>query len=173
MTALKKLAIVGGGYIAAFSIAAAAVVAHMVITGEDAQTSGGMYAFGDLLLFVAVLGGLSVAPTGAALFFLRPYRRFWTLLSACGLAVAAGSGAAAVLFAIGRHATSSPLATWASLSALGFVVAPLLALTFLVCALVAPHRAPRWALLAATVMEAALGAYGGWVLFASIFLPNS
>jgi hypothetical protein len=76
---------------------------------------------------------------------------------------------AAMLFAAGRHATPSPLATWADLSVLRILVAPLLALTFLVCTILSPHRSSRFAFLAATVMEAAVSAYGGSVWFVPLF----
>jgi hypothetical protein len=147
-------------------MASAAVAIRVATTsGPDAQASSGMYAFGDALLFVAVFGVCALVPTGAALFFLRPYRYFWTALSALGLAVAVTGVTAAILFAVGRYATHSPLATWADFSVLRILVAPPLALTFLVCTIFSPHRSPRFAFLAATVMEAAVSAYGGFVWF--------
>ena len=73
--------------------------------------------------------------------------------------------AAAALFAIGRHAPPSPVATWAGISVLRILVAPLVALTCLVCAAFSPYRFPRWALLAATLAEVAVSAYGGFVWF--------
>ncbi|HEX7676728.1 MAG TPA: hypothetical protein VF713_01290, partial [Thermoanaerobaculia bacterium] len=137
----------------------------------EAQGAGGMYAFGDSIVFVAVFGVLALLPTGAALYFLRPYRRFWMVLSRLCLAVAVTGLAAAILFAIGRHAMSpSPLAMWAALSMLRILVAPLLGLTFLVCALFTPHRSPRLAFLAATAIEAALTACAGAVWFVVLFL---
>lgn len=170
MKPFLKGAVVAGGYIVAFLMASAAVAIRVANTsGPDAQASSGMYAFGDALLFVAVFGVSALVPTVAALFFLRPYRHFWTVLSAFGLAVAVTGVIAAVLFAVGRHATPSPLATWAGLSVLRILVAPLLALTGLVCTILSPHRSARFALLAATVMEAAVSAYGGSVWFVPLF----
>lgn len=170
MKPFLKGAVVAGGYIVAFLMASAAVAIRVANTsGPDAQASSGMYAFGDALLFVAVFGVSALVPTAAALFFLRPYRHFWTVLSAFGLAVAVTGVIAAVLFAVGRHATPSPLATWAGLSVLRILVAPLLALTGLVCTILSPHRSARFALLAATVMEAAVSAYGGSVWFVPLF----
>jgi hypothetical protein len=168
-----KVAVVAGGYIAAFLVASAVVAIRVASTsGPDAQASSGMYAFGDAILFVAVFGVVALAPTGAALFFLRPYRRFWTVLAALGLAVAVTGVTAVILFAVGRQATASPLATWAGLSVLRILVAPLLALTFLVCTMFSPHRFPRFAFLGATVMEAAVSAYGGVVWFVPLFFPG-
>ena len=161
MNASLKVGAVAGGYIAAFLVASAAVG----IRGPDAQASSGMYAAGDALLFAAVFGVAALVPTGAALFFLRPYRRFWAVLSTFILGVAVTGLAAVALFAIGRYATPSPIATWAALSVLRILVAPLLALIFLVCAVVSPQRSSRFALLFATVVEAAVSAYGGFVWF--------
>ena len=162
MKPVAKVALVAGGYIAAFLIAYAAVAIRIASTsGPEAQASSGMYAFGDAFLFITVFSVSALGPTGTALFFLRPHRRFWTVLSALALAVAATGMAAAVLFGIGRQATASPLATWAQASVLRILVAPLLALTFLVCALLSPYRPQRLALLAATATEAAVSAYAG------------
>jgi hypothetical protein len=48
-------------------------------------------------------------------------------------------------------------------SVLRILVAPLLTLTFPVCAAISPYRFARFALLAAAAMEAAVSAYGGYV----------
>jgi hypothetical protein len=47
-----------------------------------------MYAFGDSYLFIAVFGVLALVPTGALLYYLRPYRRFWVVLAGFGLVLA-------------------------------------------------------------------------------------
>jgi hypothetical protein len=168
-----KDGVVAVGYEAAVLVASAALGVRLATTsGPDAQASSGMYAFGDALVFVAVFGVAALVPTGAALFFLRPYRHFWTVLSAVGLGTALAGLAAAALFAIGRHAAPSPLATWAGLSVLRILVAPLLALTLLVCAVFSPYRFPRLALLAGTVMEVAVSTYGGLVWFVSLIFPG-
>ena len=161
---LLKIGLVAIGYVAAFLIACAVVAVRIATTsGPDAQASSGMYAFGDALLFAAVFGTCSLVPTGAALFFLRPYRRFWTWLAAAVVAVAVTGVTAAVLFAVGRHATSSPLATLAILSVLRILVAPLLAIAFLVFGALSPYRAPRFAFLSGSAVEVAVSAYGGLV----------
>lgn len=170
-----KIGIVAAGYVAAFLLASAVVAIRVAYTsGPDAQAESGMYAAGDAMLFVAVFGITALVPTGAALFFLRPYRRFWTVLSAVGLGIGITGLAAVVLFAIGRHAPPpSPLATWAGLSVLRILVAPLLALTGLVCTLLAPYRFPRLTLLAAATMEVAVSAYGGFTWFVPLLFPRA
>ncbi len=171
MKSSLKVTVVAGGYVAAFLAASAAVAIRMATTsGPEAQAAGGMYAFGDSIVFVAVFGLLALLPTGAVLYFLRPYRRFWMVLSLLCLAVALTGLTAAILYVAGRHAAPSPLATWASYSVLRILVAPLLAPTFLVCALITPHRSPRLTFLAATAIETALTACVGAVWFVQVFL---
>ena len=71
MKPLFKVTIIAGGYLLAFFMASAAVALHAALTSESgAQASGGMSAFGDLVLFVAVFGAVALVPTGAAFFFL-------------------------------------------------------------------------------------------------------
>src|SRR5262249_42885016 len=110
-------------------------------------------------------------PTGAALVFLRPYCRFWQVLSRLCLTIAITGVAAVALFAAGRHMSEpSPLAGWAALSVLRILLAPLLALSFLVCTALSPYRMPRLVFLAATVLEATVSIYGGYVWFFPILL---
>lgn len=167
MKPFLKVAVVAAGYMAAFLIASAAVAIRVTNTsGPEAQASSGMYAFGDSALFIAVLGILALVPTGAALYFLRPYRHLWVVLSALALSVALTGVAAVFLFVLGRHAVApSPLATWAALSVLRILLAPVLAPAFLVSALLSAHRSPRFTLLTATALEVAVGAYAGVVWF--------
>lgn len=166
MRAPAKIGLVVAGYAGAVLVAYAIVAICVASTsGPDRQTSGGMYAFGDGLLFLGAFAVASVPATAAALFFLRPYRLFWTVLSLLGMVIASTGVAAAIGFAVGRAAISPPLATWVSLSVLRILVAPVLALTFLVCTLFSPARFPRLAFLGATLMEVAVSAYGGVVWF--------
>jgi hypothetical protein len=164
----QKVTLVAGGYILAVLVAIAAVALHTAMSNvAGGQASGGMSAFGDTVLFMGVFGVVALIPTGAALFFLRPYLLFWKLLSALGLVVAAMGVTAAILHAVGRNATVSPLATLAGLSVLRILVSPILALAFFVCAALSPHRVPRLAFFTAAAMEAAVSVYGGavWIAF--------
>ncbi len=95
-----KIGMVAGGYAGAFLIASAVVAIRVAGTsGPDAQASSGMYAFGDAFLFIAVFGLLALLPTAAALYFLRPSRRFWVVLSVLALGAAFTGAVAAILFA--------------------------------------------------------------------------
>jgi hypothetical protein len=171
---LKKVGVVAAGYIAAVVIAAAVVALRIkFLSGPDEEASSGMHAFGDALLFVTVFSVCALVPNGAALFFLRSYRRFWSVFSTLGLAVAVTGVAAAVIFHVGRYATDEPLVTWVTFSVLRILVAPLLALTFPVCAAFSPYRFARFTLLAAAAMEAAVSAYGGYVWVVPLIFDRS
>jgi hypothetical protein len=162
---LVKVGVVALGYVAAVLVASAAVSVRLVTTsGPDAQSSSGMHAAGDALLFVGVFGVVALVPTGAALFFLRPYRYVWAVLSSVGVAVALTGLAAAAGYAVGRHvAAPSPLATWAGLSVLRILVSPILAITLALFAALSPYRVPRLAFLTAAAAEIGVSAYGAVV----------
>jgi len=77
MGKLAKLGLVTGGYLAACLVASGAVYVYQVFTQDAAsQASAGMYAFGDVILFVGLFGVLALFPTGLALSFLL--RKFLT-----------------------------------------------------------------------------------------------
>jgi hypothetical protein len=77
MSTIKKLGLVIGGYVAACILASGVVYVYQLFTDNAvAQASSGMYAFGDLLLFVGIFGILALFPTGLALYFLfRAFRK--------------------------------------------------------------------------------------------------
>ena len=65
-----KLGLVIGGYVGACLLASAVVYIWQLNTqGASAQASAGMYAGGDVLLFVALFGLLALFPTGLAVYF--------------------------------------------------------------------------------------------------------
>jgi len=156
--AAVKIGLVLAGYAGAVLVAAAVVAMYVASTsGPDRQLYGAMYDFGDSLLFLAVFGAAAVLPTGAALFFLRPYRSFWRVISVAALAVAATGLAALVAYLAGRTADpGSGLQAWSAVSVLRFFAAPLFAPIFLLSGLFAPIRTSRIALLVATSVEAAV-----------------
>jgi hypothetical protein len=172
MKAISRIGVVAAGYVAAILLASAAVAIRVANTdGPDAQASSGMYAFGDAVVFVSVFGIAGLLPTGAALFFLRPYRRLWTVLSGMALAAAFTGLAAVALFAAGRYSVApAAISVWVDLSVLVILPSPLLALAFGVCAAFSPYRPQRIALLGAAVLEAAVAAYAAFVWFLPLFL---
>ncbi len=174
MTSHAKVGIVAAGYVAAFFLASAVVAIRVANTsGPDAQAESGMYAAGDAMLFGAVFGIVALVPTGVALVFLRPYRRFWAVFSAVGLAVAVSGLAAVALFAIGRHVPAPRLLPHGRGSPCsGSWSRRFSRCTCLVCTLLAPYRFPRLAFLAAATMEVAVSAYGGFVWFVPLFFSR-
>ncbi len=64
MTVAKKLALIAAGYgLAAGGGIAAVAVNELLIPDDIQQSSGGMVAFGDMIVFVLAAGVLSLAPT--------------------------------------------------------------------------------------------------------------
>jgi len=71
------LGLVTSGYVAACLIASGSVYVYQLFTQDaTSQASAGMFAFGDLILFVGIFGVLALFPTGLALYFLL--RKFLT-----------------------------------------------------------------------------------------------
>jgi hypothetical protein len=167
MKPAHKIGAVAAGYFAAFLLASAAVAIRLVFTGgPDAQAASGMYAFGDLALFVAVFGLAGLVPTGAAMFFLSPYRYFWVAISSVGFLLAVIGVAAAVLFAFGRGSpTTSTLGMMAGFSVSVILASPIIAPIFLIAGLLSPHKAPRLAFLTAALLEVATFAYAVYIWF--------
>jgi len=155
---LAKVGLVGAGFIGAFVLASAVVTVYVADTsGPDRQTYASMFGFGDSLLFLAVFGVAAVVPAGAALFFLRPYRFFWGVLSVTALVVATTGVAAFLDYLVSQGSATHSVATaWSALAVLRILIAPLFALAFLVSAVMAPTRRPRLALLIAAAVEASV-----------------
>jgi hypothetical protein len=152
---IAKVGLVAAAYVVAFAIAALVLAVYVAATsGPDRQASSGMFAFGDSLVFLAVLGVAAVPATGAALFFLRSRPVFWRVLSTGALVVASTAVAAVVLAAASSSAgVDSRLKWWDVIVPLRILVAPLLALFFLLSGLFAPSRSARFGLLSAAVIE--------------------
>lgn len=163
MKTLVKVGAVLVGYVAAVLAANAAVTVRITHTsGPDAQASAGMYAFGDGLVFIAVFGAAALVPTGLALWFLRPCRWIWTVLSFAALVIAATAIPAAALCILERFLAipnNSPVIFVMAAAFLATLVSPPLAANFVVAGAVAPSRAPRWALLAAGAIEGTIAVY--------------
>jgi hypothetical protein len=161
MRPLAKVTLVGLGYIGALAIASAGVSLYIAATDSpDRDTYAAMFAFGDSLLFLGIFGVAAVVPTGAALYFLRPYRAFWRVLSIAAVGIATtGVAAFCVFLAMRKTDPNSVASVWPALAVLRVLVAPLFALAFLVSALFAPSRVPRNALLIATALEAFASLY--------------
>jgi hypothetical protein len=163
MKTALKFAVVLGGYVAAFALACGAVAVRVAATsGPGTDASSGMYAFGDGLVFIAVFGAGAMLPTALAFFFLRPQRWFWIVLSVLAVAIGGTAIAAAVFYAIDSMLVlpdRSPLAMAGALGVMRMLVAPPLAGAFLLAAVFAPFRTPRWILVVAAGVECAVAAF--------------
>ncbi len=146
MKASSKIILVATGYLFALADAFGVVGIRIAATyGSDAQASGGMSAFGDSLLFLGVFAVAAMPASGAALYFLRPFHTLWHIGSVAALAITStGIGALAT------YLVPSWLGAW---SPLRILLAPLLAMAFLLSGLIAPTRPSRVALLCASLIE--------------------
>ena len=153
MTPSSRTLIVVGGYAVALLTALAVTGAHVVATSGPAwQGSSGMLAFGDTVLFAGVFALTAMPATCAALFFLRPVRKFWRVASVVALVIAT-TGVAALLDNLIRSSGAAG-DVWSALAPLRILLAPLLSAAFFLALLFAPTRSDRLALLAASVIEA-------------------
>ena len=168
MRPLAKVGLVAAGYIGAFAVASAVVAVHIATTsGTDRQQYGAMFSFGDDLLFLAVFGAAAVVPYATALFFLRPYRLFWRVLSVTALLVAATTVLMFNYFPPQPSAAHSAAKAWLAFAGLlRILISPFFALGCLVATVIAPSRRPRLALLVATAMESTVFV---WIAFTWFF----
>jgi hypothetical protein len=163
MRAAAKIGLVAAGYVGAFLVASAVVAVYVASTsGQDRQTYGAMYDFGDSLLFLAVLGVAAVPATGAALFFLRPHRSFW--LAICAAPAVAVTALVAMIECVAAQGAGGAAAhtAWSALAVLRILASPLFAGAFFLAALLAPGWAFRLVLFSATLIEMLVC---GWVTF--------
>jgi hypothetical protein len=150
----SRILIVVGGYALALLGAGAVTGAHVLATSGPAwQGSSGMLAFSDTTLFAGVFAVTAMPATCAALFFLRPVRRFWHVASIVALAIAATALATLVYYLV-SPGTGEALGAWSALALIRILLAPLFSATFFLALLFAPTRSARLALLAAGVIEA-------------------
>lgn len=150
-----KVGVIAAGYAIAVVIAMLVLRVYVAATSSvDRQASSGMSAFGDSLLFLAVLGVASIPATGAALFFLRSSRAFWRVLSVASLIIACTALMALTLsFGSSSAGAGTRLQAWGMVAPLRILAAPLLALFFLLSGLFAPTRSARLCLLGASAIE--------------------
>ncbi len=77
-----KISLVAGGYAAAFAAAWVGEDIYERLTWVmRSQSSQGMVAEGDAILFLILFGAAALVPTGLALYFTRSSLKFWSILS--------------------------------------------------------------------------------------------
>ncbi len=154
MKPVAKVGVVVVGYLAAVASACAALGIYIATTsGADRQTYGAMFAFGDGLYFLAVLGVSAIPATALGLFFLRPYPAFWRLLSACFIFITALTFVALVVY------TARAESPWAALTPLWLLATPFFAAAAFVAGIFAPKDFSRSALIGTSVVHGAIFAY--------------
>ena len=171
MKPFTKLALVILGYAAAFG--AAMLAEHLYelrVNQPGVDTSGGMYAFGSSMQFVAVLGIASLVPTGLALYFIRGSEAAWRLLSRLALAVAVTAPMFGVFFLATRNLKGyhPELGIFALVGFFRLAGTPLFALVFAVAGAMAVGRGARRLLWLAAGIEGAV-AVGAVVVWAGRF----
>ena len=154
MKPAAKVGVVVVGYLAAVAIACVALSIYVATTaGPDRQTYGAMFAFGDSLYFLGVLGVSAIPATGLGLFFLRPYPAFWRLLSACFIFITALTFVALVVY------TARVESPWAALTPLWLLATPFFAAAAFVSGMFAPKNLSRSALIATSLVHGAVFVY--------------
>jgi hypothetical protein len=167
MKTSSRVLLVVAGYLLAGVIAWAVVAVYAAVTiGPDRQAYGAMFAFGDSVLLLGVFAVASLPATGAALFFLRPYPTFWRVFAVGAVAIALTGLVVLADALMSRGSTAGAvLGRWAVLSPIRTLVAPVLAMIFLLCGLLAPTRRTRLTLLATAAVELVLFASVAFIWF--------
>jgi len=158
-----KTACVAAGYILALAVASAAeYIRYLFTQGPAAQAASGMYAGGDFMLFLGVLGFMSIFPTALGLYFLRPFKKFWVVFAYGALALALTAPLAEVTLMTLKTLQLCQAPLWDVVYLLGLLrifATGVLAPGFALMAWVAPQKGPRLILLVAAGIEAALFLY--------------
>ena len=175
MKPLAKTGIVVAGYAAALVLACGVTYLRMMMYEDDpqAQASSGMYAFGDALLFVFTFGVAALPPTGLALYFLRAARQFWNVIAVGALLIALTGVIAALVHWAERLLPQWAylLSWWPAFAVLRMIIAPLVTVALIICAMFAPERGPRRLLWIAAVCEGAAAA--PWFVSLALVLLSS
>jgi len=146
----SKFGVIVVGLMAALALAWVAVVWRDKFSSVPAvEKAGGMYAFGDFALGLAVFGVAALVPAGLGLHWLRPVAAFWTVAArvALGWAVLGMVGAAVWLAAPSAQG-------WPELLAFARVgLMPLTSLGLAVGSFFAPQPRERWILLGVAIAD--------------------
>ncbi len=156
MKVIGRIGVVLAGYGLAAGVASGAVALNAAAQ-RGVDRSGGMSAFGDLVLFLGVFAVAAIPASSAGLYFLRGQGWFWSALAVLGPAIALTGILAAVLFlgSSGRAAGESMIGVLSLYAVLRILAAPFCASVFLLAGIFAPKRPWRLALLFAATVEAA------------------
>jgi len=159
--AWAKILIVAGGYLAAVAagaLAGWAYDAHARTLPYD--TSGGMYAGGQLLAVLAAFIVVALAPTLMALWWLRRHTGFWNGIAILSVGFAS-VGLVAVLVSLVSRGTPRgvPLMVVELLGLSQLLGAPVWCGAFILFTIIAPTREIRSRMSLAVVMEVVIGVF--------------
>jgi len=168
MSRWGKIALVCAGYLLALvagSVASCMYNARMAAMPYD--TSGGMYAAGDLMSGLGAFLVVAIVPTVLALWFLRHNRKLWQAIAIASLAFA-GAGLLAVLMPLAAHDSyrSPALTMFGWLGLVQLLGVPLWTLAFAAFAFFAPTPQSRRLLVTAIGIELVIGACAAYHWFA-------
>ncbi len=150
MSVLARFVTVAAGYLAALALAIGGIIAYRYLN-PPIDPDDSMRDFGDAFLFCGMFALFALVPTGLGFYFLRGVKWFWYAAAAVALALNALGILAEISLRRPNLGPTEPLAALGTLTILG---SPVLALGFLIGALVTTIPAARNALFVATVMEA-------------------
>jgi len=159
MSRRAKVGVVMAGYVAAFVASdVAARLYNARVAGLPYDTSGGMYAGGQMMSSLAAFLVVSLVPTLMALWFLRGHKRFWNAVAVASLAFA-GAGLLAVLMPLVFHTKTTHIAiVLVGLLGLSQLLGmPLWFMVFALFAFLAPTREARRKLMLAVAIELVIG----------------
>jgi hypothetical protein len=154
-----KIAVVIAGY--AVAVVAAVVAAWLYdvrVAGLPYDTSGGMYAGGQLLQSLAAFFLVALVPTLVGLWFLRGHERFWNAVAMSSLAFAViGLVAALATLASGGSPRNLPLVLLELLGLAQLLGVPIWFAAFALFTVFAPTRRSRNTLALAVLVEMVIG----------------
>jgi hypothetical protein len=159
MRRAAKVGVVLGGYVAAgFAAVAAGWLYNAHVATYPYDTSGGMYAAGEMLSGIAAFLVVALVPTLLWFWFVRRHEGFWNAVAILCL-VFAGIGLIAVLAPLGTHRViAHPALMILDLVGLSQLLGvPIWATAFALFALVAPTPRTRAQLSVALGIEVIIG----------------
>jgi hypothetical protein len=158
MTRAAKIAVVLAGYAAAIGAAAIAAWAYdKRVASLPYDTSGGMYAGGQMMCSVAAFLCVALVPTLLALWFLRGHEGFWNVVAVASLAFAAVGLLAVLMPLVSTSTRNVALALLGLFGLVQLLGVPLWLLAFGLFAWLAPTRQSRHKLLSAVAIELVIG----------------
>jgi hypothetical protein len=159
MNRWAKVGLVLAGYVAAIAAAAlAAWVYDVRVSALPYDTSGGMYAGGQLLTSLGAFFVVALVPTVLALWFLRGHHGFWNTVAVVAIGFALAGLAAVLIPLVVSPASRNVGVMFVDLFGLAHLLgAPLWIAGLVLFAILSPTRFARRTLLAAVGIELAVG----------------